>query len=314
MKDLRITALAGGVGAARLLQGLVRVADPRKLTVIVNTGDDIDFFGLRVSPDIDIILYTLAGVVHPLQGWGLAEESFSCLRAMEKFGHASWFQLGDRDLATHLHRTHLLRQGWPLTRVTDSIRKRFAVLPRVLPMTDDRVATHMITAAGKMHFQEYLVKRKSRDRVRGVVFTGAEKARANREVLSSIRQADFIIVCPSNPIVSIGPILAVPGIREALRKTKAKIAAVSPIVAGRAIKGPAVKILSGLGMEASAAQVAELYRDFIDLFVIDEEDKGAQPTIASLGCRVMATDTIMKDLRSKTRLAREVLRALGTRA
>ncbi len=310
MIDLKITVLAGGVGAARFLQGLRRVVNPQKITVIVNTADDIEFFGLHVSPDIDIVIYSLAGAVNPKTGWGLRNDSFACLGELREFKHEGWFLLGDRDLATHIHRTLLMRQGWSLTQITDSIRRRFSLEPRILPMSDDPVVTKIATDRGTVHFQEYLVKRKARDRVRGVMFQGIPKAKPTKEVLDSIRSADGIILCPSNPIVSIGPILALPGVRKALQKTGAKILAISPIVAGRPIKGPAAKIMSGIGMEVSATQVGKIYQDFLDFFIIDQQDRRLQEKIASLGCRVMVTDTIMKTMRSKTHLARVACKAL----
>ena len=310
MIDLKITALAGGVGAARFLQGLVRVVNPQKLTVIVNTADDIEFFGLHVSPDIDIVIYSLAGVVNPETGWGFRNDSFACLGGLREFKYENWFLLGDQDLATHIHRTWLLRQGRSLTQITDTIRKRFSLEPRILPMTNDPVATKIGTDKGVIHFQEYLVKRKAKDRVRKVILDGINKAKPTREVLESILRADGIIICPSNPIVSIGPILAIKGVREALQKTKARILAISPIVAGKPIKGPAAKIMSGLGIKVSATQVARIYQDFLDSFIIDQQDNGLKKEIASLGCRVIVTDTIMKDLPAKVHLAKVACKAL----
>lgn len=310
MEDIRITALAGGIGAARFLQGLVRVVNPKKLTIIVNTADDIELFGLHISPDVDIVIYTLAGIVDSQKGWGLEDDSFICLEYLRPFQYEDWFKLGDRDLATHIHRTWLLKKGWSLTRITDSIRRRFAVEARILPMSHDPVVTRIGTDKGAYHFQEYLVKRKARDRVQKVFFDGAKKARPSKEVLDSIRKAEGIIICPSNPIVSIGPIIALKGVREALRKTKAKMVAISPIVGGKPIKGPAARMMSGLGMEVSATQVARLYQDFIDVFIIDKKDQKLQDEIAALGCQVVVTDTIMRDLPSKIRLARMACRAL----
>ena len=302
--------MAGGIGAARFLQGLVRVMDPGKLAVIVNTADDIEFFGLHICPDIDIVIYTLAGVVNPKTGWGFSHDSFDCLGQLWEFQYEDWFHLGDRDLATHIHRTCLLRQGRSLTQITETIRQRFSLGPRILPMTNDFVTTKIATDKGVFHFQEYLVKRKARDRVRKVLFAGIKKARPTREVLESIRRADGIIICPSNPIVSIGPILALKGVREALQKTRARVVAISPIVAGKPIKGPAAKIMSGLGMEVSATQVARIYEDFLDVFILDQADRKREKEVRSLGCRVVVTDTIMKNLRSKTRLARVACAAL----
>jgi LPPG:FO 2-phospho-L-lactate transferase len=304
MIDLKITALAGGVGAARFLQGLVRVVNPRKLRVIANTADDIEFFGLHVSPDIDIVIYTLARVVNSETGWGFRNDSFACLGGLREYKYEDWFLLGDRDLATHIHRTWLLRQGRSLTQVTDTIRKRFSLEPRILPMTNDPVATKIATDKGVIHFQEYLVKRKAKDRVRKVFFEGIQKAKPTQEVLESILKADGIIICPSNPIVSIGPILALKGVRKALQTTEAKILAISPIVAGKPIKGPAAKIMSGIGMKVSATQVGQIYQDFLDFFIIDQQDQRLQEGMASLGCRVIVTDTIMKNMQSKIHLAR----------
>ena len=309
-KDFRITALAGGIGAARFLEGLVRVMDPKKLTVIVNTADDIEFFGLHVSPDVDIVTYTLAGVVDKKTGWGFRRDTFFCLDQLKRLGQPDWFKLGDRDLAVHIQRSRLLSQGCSLTRITDSLRRRFGLVPKILPMSNEPVATRMVTACGVFHFQEYLVQRKARDRVLKVQFAGIRKARPSPEVLRAIREAAGIIICPSNPVVSIGPILSLPGLRSSLRETPAKILAISPIVGGRPLKGPAAQIMSGIGMQVSAAQVARLYRDFLDVFIIDREDSRAAEQIRSQGIRVIVTDTIMKNLWSKTRLAQAAYSAL----
>lgn len=310
MIDLKVTALAGGIGAARFLQGLVRVINPKKLTVIVNTADDIELFGLHISPDIDIVIYSLAGVVNPETGWGFPKDSFACLGQLREFQYEDWFHLGDRDLATHIHRTWLLRQGQSLTQITETIRHRFSLEPRILPMSNDFVATKIGTEKGVFHFQEYLVKRQAKDRVRRVFFAGIKKARPTPEVLESIFTADGIIICPSNPIVSIGPILVLKGVREALQQTRARILAVSPIVAGKPIKGPAAKIMSGIGMKVSATQVARIYQEFLDFFIIDQADQRLKKEISSLGCRVIVTDTIMKNLRSKIHLAQVACEAL----
>ena len=310
-KEFRIVALAGGVGAARFLEGLVRVMDPQNLTVIVNTADDIEFFGLHVSPDVDIVTYTLAGAVNPKTGWGYRGDTFFCLDQLKRLGQPDWFRLGDRDLAVHILRSRFLSRGWTLTRITEVMRRNFGVVPKILPMCDQPVATRMVTDRGIFHFQEYLVRRKARDRVRGVRFAGIRKAEPSREVLRAIREAEGIIVCPSNPVVSIGPILSLPGLRAVLRRVPAKILAVSPIVAGKPIKGPAAQIMSGIGLEVSAAQVASLYRDFLDVFVIDRQDAEAAERIRSQGVAVVVADTLMKDLSSKTRLAQAAYSALA---
>jgi LPPG:FO 2-phospho-L-lactate transferase len=253
----------------------------------------------------------LAGAVNPETGWGFRNDTFYCLDQLKKLGQPDWFHLGDRDLAIHILRSRLLRRGWTPTRITDSLRRSLGVVPKIAPMSDQPVATRMVTDHGTFHFQEYLVRRKARDRVRGVRFAGIRQAKPSPEALRAIREAEGVILCPSNPVVSIGPILSLPGFRAALRKTAAKILAVSPIVAGKPIKGPAAQIMSGIGLEVSAAQVAKLYLDFLDIFVIDRQDAASAEQIRSEGVRVIVTDTIMKDLRSKTRLAQAAYSALA---
>jgi LPPG:FO 2-phospho-L-lactate transferase len=306
-----ITVLAGGVGAARFLEGLVQVVAPADVTVIVNTGDDEEFFGLHVSPDIDTVVYTLAGRADPEQGWGLAGDTFACLEALARLGHDTWFRLGDADLATHIHRTSLLRQGRSLSEATASIAAAFGLEATVLPMSDDFVRTEVITPSGVLPFQEYFVRRGFQDPVQGLRFQGAESARPTPGVLESVASAAAIILAPSNPLVSIGPILAVPGIREALGRARAAVAAVSPIVAGRTIKGPADRMMAGLGLEVSARGVAELYRDFLDIMVLDSIDEALAPQIRSLGIATVVTNTLMRSVADKEALAAATLRALG---
>jgi len=305
-----ITVLAGGVGAARFLQGLVKIMPPEKVTVIVNTGDDIELYGLHISPDIDIIAYTLAGIVDEEKGWGIRGDTFNCLETLSKYGHKTWFKLGDRDLATHIQRTNLLKSGFTLSEATAEICQRLGVIPKILPMTNDKFETRIVTDKGTMHFQEYLVKRGAQDRVNGVLFNGAEKAKPAPEALESILNADSIIICPSNPIVSIGTILAVKGVKNALKQTEANVVAVSPIVGGRPIKGPADKLMHGLGLEVSAYSVAKLYCEFLDVFVIDQVDRREKKRIEGLGLNVVATNTIMKNLEDKVHLARVTLKAV----
>jgi LPPG:FO 2-phospho-L-lactate transferase len=306
-----IVALAGGVGAARFLEGLARVVDPCRLWIIGNTGDDTEMHGLHISPDLDTVAYTLAGLANPQHGWGLAADTFHCLEALRKLGAEAWFQLGDRDLATHLYRTERLREGATLTQVTAELVAAQGLRMRLLPMTDQRVRTLVKTRRGVLDFQTYFVRRRARDTVLGVTFDGARKARPAAGLLQAIRQAAGIIVCPSNPIISIGPILAVPGIREALRKSAAPVAAISPIVGGRALKGPAARMMKSLGMRVSAAGVAEMYRDFVDVFVLDWVDARQASKVEALGMRVEVTDTIMTSLARKRALARVVVGALG---
>jgi len=302
-----ITALAGGVGAARFLTGLVRLVPEEELAVIVNTGDNITLHGLYISPDTDIITYTLAEIVGEKKGWGIRGDTFSCLDALKKLGEETWFKLGDKDIATHLYRTALLREGIKLSEVTKRIASAFGLKLAVLPMTDNVFETRIKTVEGDFHFEEYLVRRRARDEVLGVNLFGAEKAKPAPGVLDAIANSELIVICPSNPIVSIGTILEIKGIREGLLKTQARKVAISPIVGGSPIKGPADKLLRGLGHEVSAFGVAELYRDFLDTFVIDTVDSKERARIEELGVRVKVTNTIMGDLEAKVSLARTVL-------
>ena len=306
----KVVVLAGGVGAARFLDGLAGVIPAAEITVIGNTGDDLEVHGLSVSPDLDTVTYTLAGVVDPAQGWGVAGDTFECLDHLERFGSDTWFRLGDRDLATHIYRTSLLRSGIPLSDVTLRISRSLGVRSRILPMSNDRVRTWVETSQGRLDFQTYFVKRQACDQVNGVEFVGAETAQPAPDVVEEIRAAKAVIVAPSNPIISIGPILAVPGIRGALRETKAAVAAVSPIVAGRALKGPATRVMEGLGMEASALSVAEFYRDFADFFVLDQQDRTLSDRIEALGIKPVTTNTVMASAVLKKELARTTLRAM----
>lgn len=306
-----IVVLAGGVGAARFLQGLVQLVPQERLTVIVNTGDDRDFYGLHVSPDLDIVMYTLAGVVDETHGWGIRNDTYNTMQQLTRYGNDDWFMLGDRDLATHIHRTNLLRQGKTLSEVTDELRRHFGLEMRILPMTDQPVATHIRTPAGLLHFQEYMVKRRCAGEVQDVIFIGAKQARPAPGVLDALKDAEAILLPPSNPIVSIGSILAVPGIHDMLHEASGMIVAVSPIVSGAPIKGPADKLMRGLGIEVSAAGVARCYRDFLDVMVIDEQDAHLLSEIEDLGIPAIATNTIMRDDAAKAALARTVLEAAG---
>jgi LPPG:FO 2-phospho-L-lactate transferase len=304
-----IAVLAGGVGAARFLQGLVQVMPQEQTTVIANTGDDRDFYGLHVSPDIDIVMYTLAGIVDPHNGWGIRNDTYNTMHQLTNYGYEDWFLLGDRDLATHIHRTHLLRQGKTLTEVTDILRQHFGLKLRILPMSDQPIATHIQTPAGLLHFEEYLVKRHSADEVQDVLFIGADKAQPAPGVLDALKQAQAILIAPSNPIVSIGSILAIPGIRNILQQTSGTVVAVSPIVAGAPIKGPADKLMRGMGYEVSALGIAHCYRDFLDVMVIDTQDAEIAKQIEALDIATVVTNTIMRDDVTKANLARIVLQA-----
>ena len=308
-----IAALAGGVGAARFLQGLVKNVPPDKLTIIVNTGDDIEFCGLHVSPDLDIVMYTLAGIVDEEKGWGIKDDNFNCLKMLTTYGHEAWFNLGDKDFATSIERTRLLREGYSLSEVTSFLCKSFKLKMRILPMTDNKFETMILTDKGKMHFEEYLVKRGAEDQVLGVEFEPVDTAMPAKGVIDAIMQSNGVVICPSNPIVSIGTILSIKNIRDALRKTTATIVGVSPIVGGAAIKGPADKLMRGLGLDVSAYGVASLYRDFLDGFVIDSVDGNQKKQIEELGIRVHVTETIMKTFDDKKRLAKTVLNMIMNR-
>ncbi|MGH7961623.1 MAG: 2-phospho-L-lactate transferase [Candidatus Binatia bacterium] len=305
--DLHITALAGGVGAARFLRGLARVINPASLRVIINTGDDEEFFGLHVSPDLDTVTYTLAGAVDPSKGWGLAKETFRCLTALERYYADTWFGLGDADFATHLFRTQRLRQGQSLSEVTAAIAHAWGVQATLLPMSNDSVRTVVHTEAGALPFQEYFVKGRSEGQVQKVELRGIATAIPAPGVCEAIRTAHLVILPPSNPIVSIGPILALPGVREVLRDTSAPVVAVSPLVAGKPVKGPADRLLSGLGIEVSVVGVAGLYQDFLDTIVIDTQDAGQRARLEQRGLSVIVADTIMSDVEKSVALARVVV-------
>ncbi|HWS55122.1 MAG TPA: 2-phospho-L-lactate transferase [Pyrinomonadaceae bacterium] len=308
---MKITALAGGVGASKFLDGLSRVTGPEELTVIVNTGDDIELFGLYVAPDLDIVTYTLAGVVNPETGWGVSGDTFECLGALSRYGADQWFALGDRDLATHVYRTWQMRRGATLTEVADHVRRSLGVRARILPMTDTHTPTTILTDEGPLHFQEYFVKRRAQIEVRGLRFENVERARPAPGVAEAILGADAVVICPSNPLISIGPILAVPGMRALLARTPATVAAVSPLVAGASLKGPTDRMMAELGMEVSAAQVARMYAGLLDLFVLDERDAHAAEEVRRAGVEVLVTQTVMRDLAAKVSLAEAVLGALA---
>ena len=305
-----ITVLAGGVGAARFLQGLVKVVPEEEITVIVNTGDDIQLHGLHISPDLDIIAYTLAGIVDEEKGWGIHRDTFHCIEMLQRYGHETWFNLGDRDFATHIYRTCLLRQGLSLSEVTNRIRQALGLRLKIIPMTNDRFETKIVTDKGTLHFQEYLVKRHAENNVINVLFEGSEKAKPTPRVIDSILNASLIIVTPSNPIVSIGTILSINNVRDALRKTKAKVVAITPIIGGAPVKGPADKLMRGLGLGVSAYSVARLYQDFLDVFILDFTDQNEKKRIEQLGLQVIVTNTLMKTQEDKVRLAKIVLRLI----
>ncbi len=304
----RVVALAGGVGAARLLRGLVRATDPAQLSVIVNTGDDCEFYGVHVAPDIDIVTYSLAGVVDLTKGFGLAGDTYSLMDDLGALGHETWFRLGDRDFAHCLHRTLRLREGMSLTQLSESLRRTHGLACRILPMTEDPAPTLVELEDGRLlHFEEYLVREKSPANVRGVNLDAARAAKPAPGVLDAIACAEIVILCPSNPVVSIGPILAVPGIRDAIEQRGAPVVAISPIIGGAPVKGPADHLLRGIGCEVSARGVAGLYRGLAQGFVFDQIDAAQLGDIEALGLRAIATQTLMTDVERSRRLAATAL-------
>jgi LPPG:FO 2-phospho-L-lactate transferase len=304
---MKICALAGGVGGAKLAAGLQDILSPGDLSVVVNTADDFDLWGLHICPDLDTIMYTLAGVSDQGTGWGVAGESFATLNMLEHYGEETWFKLGDRDLATHILRTSRLRSGDKLTRITAELSGALGVESAVLPMSDDPVSTILETPDGRLEFQEYFVRRGQRDEVLGVWLRGIEEAIPTESVLAALGDADAIVFCPSNPIVSVGPILAVPGMMEALGSSSAPKVAVSPIVGGRALKGPADRMLASLGHEVSATGVARIYAGLVDGMVVDRIDERERAGIEAIGMSVLVTESVMRDAEDRARLASETL-------
>jgi LPPG:FO 2-phospho-L-lactate transferase len=302
-----IVVFTGGTGGAKLVQGLQQIVAPDELTVVVNTGDDLEWWGLHVSPDIDSVLYALAGVLSKDRGWGVEGDSFRCLDRMKQLGESSWFSLGDLDLATHLTRTAMLRAGKTLSEATAELARKFNSKARVLPMSNDQVSTMLDTDEGTLTFQEYFVRERYQVEARAVRFEGAQKARPAPGVIESIECAEVIVFAPSNPVTSIGPILAVPGIRNALRHTSAPIAAVSPIVEGAAVSGPAGKLMEMMGWPSSIAGVAQAYKDFLDVLVIDHADELAAEELRKRSLHVHCAQTVMRSAEDKRDLAQSVV-------
>ncbi len=304
-----ITALGGGVGAAKFLEGLCSVIGDEQLNVIVNTGDDICLNGLNISPDIDTVIYRLSGVIDKNKGWGLDGDTFNSLNSLERFGLDTWFNIGDKDIATHIYRTYLRGKGHTPTEITSKISEAFNIPQniKIIPMTDQDVETWIQTNEGEMHFQEYLVKRRMVPQVCRVTIRGINHASPAPGVIDLINNARAVIICPSNPIISIGPIVQVRGVRDALKDTQAKVVAISPLVGGMPLKGPADRLMRGLGLEVSSAQIARLYSDFLDTMVIDIEDRHENQKIADLGLKTLVVDTVMSDSKKAATLASSVL-------
>jgi len=304
-----VLALSGGVGGAKLALGLARVMEPAQLTIVANTADDFEHLGLHISPDLDTVMYTLAGLNNTRQGWGLAGETWQFLDALEKLGGETWFRLGDRDLATHVHRSQLLRQGLSLSEVTAILCRELGVSQQLLPMTDDPVRTVVVTGQGELSFQHYFVREQCEPRVSGFRFDGVQSARPQPLLLELLASGTLsaIVLCPSNPFVSVDPMLSLPGMREAIAGAGAPVIAVSPIVGGRALKGPAAKMMAELGLPASAEAVARHYRGLVDTFVLDEADAALVAPVAALGMNAAVAPTIMESLADRENLARRVL-------
>lgn len=313
-----ITVLAGGVGAARLVRGLVRVVDASEVTVIVNVGDDLDLVGLRICPDIDSITYWLAGLVHPEQQWGRADETFTVAGELERFGHDRWFTLGDRDLALHLHRAQRLAEGMPLSVVTDAITAAFGVTTRLIPATDDRVETRIHTRDGRdLHFQEYWVRERAAPEVARIEFRGADEALPAPWVVETILDADVVIIAPSNPAVSIAPILAIPGVRAAIATTTAPVVGVSPVIGGRVVRGMADRLLPALGVEVSAPAIAAHYGarrtgGILDAWVMDDEDAAGIGAVEAIGLAASSTATLLDDVEVAAALAAHCIELAAT--
>ena len=304
----RVIALSGGVGGAKLALGLSRVLPPGDLTVIANTGDDFAHLGLAISPDIDTLLYTLAGLDNPETGWGRCDESWNFMAALDALGGESWFRLGDRDLATHIERTRRLHAGESLSQITEDFRQRFGIATRILPMSDDPVRTRVKTRDGWLDFQPYFVRQRCEPIISAIEFAGAGDARPQPELLAALADPALVavIICPSNPFISIEPILALRGVRAALHDCAAPVVAVAPIIGGRAVKGPTAKMMRELGIETSAAAIARRYSDFIDAYIVDHDDA---PSCTGLDCRAVPAKALMETLADREALARIALAA-----
>ena len=302
-----IVVLTGGTGGAKFVDGLRQIVSAKELTIIVNTGDDLEWWGLNVSPDLDSITYVMAGLLSKERGWGVKGDTFFCLAAMGELAQPIWFHTGDRDLAVHLVRSKLIREGKTLTEATAEISAKLGVQARILPMTDSRVETRVDTPIGELSFEEYFVQRWYQDPVKSIRFAGAEHAKPAPGVVDAILQASVVLIAPSNPSTSIGPILAVPGIREVLQKTRASVVAISPIVGGAAVSGPAGILMAAQGLPVSIAGVARAYQDLIDILVVDSTDQKAAVELGRAGLRVHCANTIMRTADDKANLARAIL-------
>ncbi len=307
MNDEYYLILAGGVGAAKFIKGLANVIDPALLKIVINTGDDIELFGLKMCPDIDIITYTLANIVNKEKGWGFQDETFNCLSILKKYYGFEWFNAGDKDLATHIYRTDLFKKGLNKAEITSIICEKFGIKSQLIPMCNEDVQTYITTDSKKMHFEEYFIKNHCEPKVIDVQFHGIKKARPVNNVLGYIKKAKKVLICPSNPIVSIGTILSVEGIRESLKDIKQKVIAISPIIEGATVQGPADKLMKCLGIEVSCVGVAKYYREIIGHFIIDKKDCKLKSEIEKLDISTYCFDTMMVTLEKKKELAQFVI-------
>ena len=306
---MSVLALSGGIGGAKLALGLYRVLPPGELTVVANTGDDFEHLGLSISPDIDTLLYTLAGIDNPELGWGRRNETWTFMAALEALGGETWFKLGDGDLATHVERTRRLAAGESLSQITEDFRRRLGISARLLPMSDDRVRTRLRTDEGWLDFQDYFVRLRASPVVREIAYAGASEARANPDFLAALADdLELVVICPSNPFLSIDPVLSLPGVRDALRACRAPVVAVSPIIGGKAVKGPTAKIMAELGLPVGAAAVARHYEDILDVFIAEEADASE---VEDLGIPVRLARTLMSTIEDREALARAVLAVAG---
>jgi LPPG:FO 2-phospho-L-lactate transferase len=302
-----VVALAGGVGAARLLRGIVRVVPPDYLTVIGNSGDDLILHGLHISPDLDTIMYALSGFGDETKGWGIANDTFNCLHMLDELGFETWFKLGDRDLAIHIVRTDMLRSGLTLSQATIELCKRLKIGAKLIPMSNEMVRTTIYSGQQRFNFQEYFVKRGATDEVTKVTFEGSARANPSPGIIEAMRAAETIIICPSNPFLSISPILSISAIENEMRLKKARIVGISPIVAGKTIKGPADKIMASFGLEVSPYGIAKFYKKYLDCLIIDKHDERFMASIERLGIKVVIADTVMRNLQNSIYLAKTVL-------
>ena len=307
MSDNYYLVLAGGVGAAKFIEGLASIIDPALLKIIINTADDIELYGLKICPDIDIITYTLANIVDKQKGWGVQDETFNCLSVLKKYYDFEWFNIGDKDLATHIFRTDLFKKGYNKTEITSVICEKLGIRSQLIPMSNEEVQTFITTDLKTMHFEEYYIKYQCEPKVLDINFYGIDKAQPVMGVLEYINEAEKVLICPSNPIVSIGTILELPGIRDALKKVKQKVIAISPIIEGATVKGPADKLMRCLGLEVSCVGVAKYYKDILDHFVIDKKDCNLKSEIEELGIHTYCYDTLMDSIEKKKKLAQFVI-------